>query len=365
MRHQVRCVTGRVSFRVLACVSLSLGLSILSGCGGGSNTKNDSDGNPSAKQDGKTNGAASDGGSQVSAPKASVEVRANGSKFLNGVPYDVFFEDPLSVAANQNPAGGGNDGGDTGTPGTGTEVASKDPMKDAPSVAATDWKTIIPKEILESEVKRIRNRLTANLKTIGSYKQSYLSMQPHIATLAAMGGIAAEHSDAPSWKANSKSVRDLAGAMLSEKLNNTAPAYKQVNEPFMQIIDIFDGSPPADLPEVAAETTFSDKADMGHLMKRLKVASEWLKINAGSEETFKSNADEIKHESRIIAALSKVIATEGYGYHDDEDFLSHSVPMLDSAVKMANAAESGDFETYDAGLTRIYKSCQDCHTLYR
>jgi cytochrome c556 len=63
--------------------------------------------------------------------------------------------------------------------------------------------------------------------------------------------------------------------------------------------------------------------------------------------------------------LSKVIATEGYGYHDDEDFLSHSVPMLDSAVKMANAAESGDFETYDAGLTRIYKSCQDCHTLYR
>ena len=361
----MRCDVRSVVSCVLFCAAFSFGLTALSGCGGDSDSKNSADTGQSSKKKTKTDTSASDGGSQVSAPDAVVEVRADGRKFLNRVPYDVFFEDPLSVAANQTPVEGSLGGGDPGTPDGGTEVASKDPVKADSPTAAADWKTIIPKEFLESEVKRIRNRLTGNLKTIGSYKQSYLSMPTHIATLAALGGIAAEHSDAPNWKANSKHVRDLAGSMLVEKLKNTAPSYKQVNEPFMQIIDIFDGSPPAGLPEVADDTGFADVAEMGHLMKRLNVASEWLKVNAGSEETYKGNIDDVKHEARVIAALAKVIMTEGYGYSDDKEYLGHSMPMMESAIKMATAAETGDFETYDIGLTRVYKSCQDCHTGYR
>jgi len=100
-------------------------------------------------------------------------------------------------------------------------------------------------------------------------------------------------------------------------------------------------------------------------MKRLEAAQNWLTVNVGTEEALAENKADVIHEAHVLAALSQVIMTDGYGYAEDEDFLNHSNPMRDSALKIVEAAQGGDFATYETSISRIMQSCTECHAAYR
>lgn len=302
---------------------------------------------------------------------ASARVDRDGRKWLGEIPYDVWFHDPLGVAGNTQGVAAAPSvspatellpsvAGTTTSPTTAVNTTAGPASADQ-----TDWKSIIPAEVLDSEVTRIRNRFTQRLQSVGSYNSSYLELPPHIATLAVLAGIALEHPDPIRWKANAKYVRDLAADMGRQKLQTGAASYRTLQVPWEQIVETLDGSRPAALPEGPEETDFSAIADMGALMKRLDVASKWLKVNVGTAEALQEKADDVAHEAAVIAALGKVITTEGYGYSEDEGFLGHALPMIESARKMAEAARTKNFAAYDEGINRVYRACSECHSDYR
>jgi len=341
---------------------------ILTGCGGSTPA-------PTPAQTQTTTPAPTTPKAQVAqntpAQPAEVVEKKEGRKMIDGIPYDVWFDNPLAVAGDNQVvepvslSGNSN----TGTPKAAPATGNKKPVAGKNSTPAVsggiDWKMIIPMPVLESQVKDIRNRLTKNMQSVGSYNTTYLELPTFTSTLAALAGIATEHPEDVSWKKNAKHLRDLAASISSETLMRGAKSFRKIQVPYEQMIVIMNGSAPAGLPEAPDKRPLSDVASMGDLMKRADIAYKWLKSNVGSADALKSEKEKIIEETHLLAAIAKIITTEGYGYVDDKGFLNHANPMAEACLKMVEAAKSDNFSQFDEGLSRIYKSCTECHSEYK
>ncbi|QDT88924.1 cytochrome c [Gimesia algae] len=292
----------------------------------------------------------------------------DGRKMIDGIPYDVWFDNPLAVAGNQQSvtpvALPGNSV--AATP-TNRSPATEMKTPDTPAAASggADWKTIIPMPVLDSLVKDIRNRLTKNMQSVGTYNTTYLELPTFTSTLAALAGIASEHPDDIGWKKNAKYLRDLSAGISSKQLMRGAKSYRDIQIPYEQMIVIMNGSLPAGVPDSEDKKPFSDVASMGDLMKRIDIASKWLKSNVGNADALKSEKEKVIEEAHLLAAIAKVITTEGYGYVDDNGFLGHANPMQEASLQMVEAAKADNFPEFDKGLTRVYKACTECHSEYK
>ncbi len=299
----------------------------------------------------------------------AVEEKKDDRKMIDGIPYDVWFDNPLGIAGNNQAVAPVSLPGAT-VAGSANPAPEKMKAADGGGSAAettggVDWKKIIPMPILESQVKDIRNRLTKNMQSVGTYNTSYLELSTFTSTLAALAGIATEHPEDVGWKKNAKYIRDLSASFSEEPLMRGAKSYRKIQIPYEQIIDILNGSAPAGLPDSPEKKPLSDVASMGDLMKRADIAYNWLKSNVGNANALKSEKEKAIQEAHILAAISKIITTEGYGYFDDEGFLNYANPMAEACLKMVEAANSDNYTQFDEGLSRIYKSCTECHSEYK
>ncbi len=332
------------------------------GCGGGkSKSANMNKEQTTADSKNKTNKE-----SKTSGSSSHVSIDSEKGKMLGDIPYDVWFKDPLAIAGDNNQVAIVKKNPQTNKtlpPKTIPKVTPK--TSPQPAGGQVDWKKVIPAEVLNDEVKSIRNRFTGKLKTVGTYNRSYLEFKPFCVSMAVLSEIASEHPGRLRWKKNAKLVRDLSAQMVSKKLRSGAKSYKQIRIPFEQICDTLDGSPPAGLKKPSKEDSFSDVADMGDVMKRMEMLIKFLKDNAGNENTFKKYQDDLKHRAYILAALTKAMNSEGYGNSDDEVYTKYTNNMVKACVEMAVAAESDDFAAFEKAMPQVNQSCIDCHTDYR
>jgi hypothetical protein len=345
----------------LSMVALAI---LLSGCGGT---------DPGVESTSKEGNGTEVGSAGVGTPAGNdreVAVRTDGAgrKWFGNIPYDVWFAEPTTVAGNSTPVGGVPipPGGEAEAPGVGTPAADPMPMPMATAGGGQDWGAVIPAAVLDAEMTDVTNRIKQSLVSVAAYQQSYLSLDPYIHSLAVMAMIAEQHPGDIRWKEHAPVIRELATRMTQLGTLMGGPKGKQaVEEPFVQIVDAFAGSPPSGI-EPAEGALFSDVADMGALMKRLDIGfNKRLAIEVGDEAALKAKADLVRQEAGVIAALGKVIIQEGYGYAEDDDFKSHAEPMIAAGIQAIEAADSGDFAKFDEAKTRITKSCTDCHRSYR
>ena len=282
------------------------------------------------------------------------------------LPDDIFFKDPLAIAANRTRAPGvetpSQGTADNEIPMTkGSDTATEPPADEK----AVDWAALLPAELLVVEVNRIRERFAPKLASVATFNSSLLDFPPYAAELGALAGIATEHSGNIPWKTNAKYVRDLSAEMIVEKLQRGQKSYEQVKLPLDKIATLLDGKRPEGLPEADDTTDFALAADFGYLMRRFEAGQNYLKTTGGSEAAFKQNAADLTRETRVLAALSKVIAGDDYGYGEDSKFQGYAAFMTESALKAATAAEQGDFAAFDLEASNLAQSCVKCHADYR
>ncbi len=366
-----------LTWKTLPAMVFLAGVIALSGCGGGDpepagDTEDNSTETTSSTDTAPSAGDTAAGDSSSETPSADDLVRIDqaGRKWIGkDIPYDVFYSDPLAVVANSQevaststPVAGGIDVSQPPAGGAGTDK----PADPAPAAGGeVDWKAVIPMPILQEEVSRIRNRFSAKLQTVGSYNSAYLEFPPYAASLGAMAEIAIRHPDDVTWKSNAKFIRDLSAQMVEDNLQRGAKSYKQINEPFLNIVDLLSGNSPPGLPDSAEKVDFYEVADFGYLMRRLESLEKSLRTNAGSADALMSNKDDIIQDATVMAALTKVLTQEGYGYAEDEDFLGLANPMVEASLKMAQSARADDYAGYDAALNTVSQSCTQCHSQYR
>ena len=331
---------------------------LLPGCGG----------SEPAAGEGGPGGQAAGGKAAAGVPLGAQPVirTIGGKQWIGEVPRDIYFEDPLSVAADKQAVGAAGGDAVAGSPmsdpagGKGVgEASESDPL---PATASEgDWKSVIGIEPLKTEVKAIRNSLTGHLQNVGKFNSGIKEIPSDGATLAVLASVAAAHSGEVSWKKKAKFIRDLAGQMLTEKLARGRKSFDQVKNPFETIVEILDGGSPAELPESKDQAAFSDVAEFGYLMQRMDKGFKWIQGNARDEESYKEHAAKVRHEAAVMGVLARVIKEEGYGWLDDEDFVKHADAMLDACLSVEKAVAAEAFADYDKAITKIDQLCTQCH----
>lgn len=298
-----------------------------------------------------------------------------GRRTVGGIPFDVYFENPLGEASDQRLVAGGGVVGPAGTDGgmntggnTTPSPAEPEPEPVVASAGGPNWSELITVEELLGEVKSIRNNLNSRMVNFGAYKRSTLEIPVFGSTLAFLADIARRHDGEVKWKEKAHFIRALAIEMVDVTSSSTAgvkKSYDKVNESYLKICDILDSNDPPELPEVEAEADFVDFVEMGYLMKRLERGEEWLKNNTGSEDSFNENGPLAQREVSVFAAISESFMTEGFGYNEYEDFAEWANGMRDAAKAMHKAVPAKAFNEFDEARSKISQSCTACHGVHR
>jgi hypothetical protein len=328
--------------------------------------------------------------SQVAAPVASKShardelwVDSSGQKWFGKVPLDAFFDKPYEVASDQTPVGNpatvavAADTAAQAAPGepemaaTAPAESSAAPVPEKPAPAepaapaGDSWEALLPVAALDEEVKNIRSFLQENVSSVGSYNSSMMMIPPKVATLAALAEIARSSTESVSWKDDAAWVRDLAKKMNESPLQRGAKDQKRLQELFESIVDILNRSKPSGLEDPPETDSFAEVADMRSLMKRMEEAEKILKTEVGSEEALGSRKTLVAHESAILGTLARVVIQKGYGYEDDAEFTGYGKSITEAAQSLKLAGDSGDFTGFEAAMSKVATTCQNCHSKYK
>jgi hypothetical protein len=327
--------------------------------------------------------------------QVAVRTDAQGRKWLGDVPYDVFFDDPLAVAAEgRNEARAAESPGDAKTKGKGVLAAANPtprtnsgtvgsagdhdagmPSKSVPSTEgdssskpaapSADWNALIDAETLDAEVKQIRTELTAGLQSVAKYNARFQEIAVSAATLAALAEIVAEQSRHVSWKEHAGSVRDLAAAIHDSAKGLGGPAYQATKSASDQLMDVMDGNIPTGLGAAEPMRDFSQVANRTAIMKRMDRSFQRLKKGGTAQQLLKKDAPGALEDAAILAVLSRVIMVGHYDSADDPKYRGHATELTRAASDLATAAKSNEAPAFADALTRIQKRCDACHADFR
>jgi hypothetical protein len=330
-------------------------------------------------------GALGDGERQV-----SEHTDAQGRKWLGDVPYDVFFDDPLGVAAEgrseNRPKGALTESpksksevatverphaSSTTAPTSATDAVPSAAAKPAggtaakPAGASAEWGELIDADVLDAEVKHIRTELTAGLQSVGKYNAHYQEIAVSAATLAALAEIVVELPRSTSWKEHAANVRDLAASIHDSAKALGGQAYQATKGPSDQLMDVLDGNVPAGLPAAEPMRDLAQVANRSSLMKRMDRSFQHLKKGGSAQQLLKKDAGQAVEDAAILAVLSRVISVGHYDSADDPKYHGQATELTRAASDLATAAKSGEAPAFADALTRIQKRCDACHADFR
>jgi hypothetical protein len=277
----------------------------------------------------------------------------------NEIPFDAFFDNPLEVAATQ---------GATTVAGPAKEPAGdmEKPPANAPKAAggATAWTEILPAEELQSEMKKLQNRLKASLQSQGTYNGKYKDIAVDGAVIAGLTGIAIEHSGEFPWKKNAPLIRDYGFELSQAATGLGKDNYEKSKAAYEKLESVFSGAIPPGAPTPAPQRPFGETADRTGLMKRIELARNHLRDNINTEAKLKSETESVVHETLIISSLGKVISTEGYSSADEQEYQQFAESLIGGAKDATAAAKDMSFEKFQNAMNKVNKSCDQCHASY-
>jgi len=328
---------------------------LMSGCGGGTPKKAAQVEETAPKVATKTERPAE----QAEKPAAS---KKNAKS--SGIPMDAYFDNPLEVAANSATVAAPTN------PGNEPPATPDKPKGDMPKPEATGgggalvWSEYLPVENLQSEMKRVQNRLKGWLQGQGTYNGNYKDIAVDGAVIAALAGIAIEHSGDVPWKANAPIIRDLGYELSQAATGLGKDNYEKSKAAFEKLEAVFSGTIPADAPKSAPKRPFHETADRTGLMKRIEKASNHLRDNINTEGKLKGEAESVLHETLMISTLGKIVATEGYSSADEADYQQFAEALINGAREATSASKDLSFPKFGDAMNKVNKSCAQCHANY-
>jgi hypothetical protein len=306
--------------------------------------------------------AAQKGEAKSSSSSPYVATDPEGRKSLDGIPYDVWFDDPLAVAANSAvvasplPASA-----DAKPPASAASEAEQRPAADG----APNWTDYITADCLQEETKKIRNQLKALLQTQAAYNENFEVIKAQGAVLAALAGIVGQWGESVSWKSNAAYVRDFGWELFDSAKGLGKPNYDKTRAAYENLESVFSGSIPAGAAEPEAVRPFPEVAPRYYLMKRMKQAFNALKLNITTEERLKSDRDEAEHEAMVLAVLTKVVSLKDYGSADEPEYQQFMQEILRECRAALTAVDDQEFSRFSEALNVIDKNCLNCHSQYK
>jgi cytochrome c556 len=302
------------------------------------------------------------------ATPGSVRVDAQGRKWIGDIPYDVFFEEPLAIAADRTAVSVAPGTMAAATPTAPAATATPAPAAGNSGAAsgggAADWKSLISMEQINNEAKRVRNHLTASLQSQGTYNGNYLELQTDGSVVAALAMIAAEHPEDASWKQNARYLREFGFQLRESSKALGRESFTASQTAAENIQAVLNGNLPAEAGDPAASKPYSEAASRSGVMKRIEKASEWMRANINSQSVFDAEVEQIRQEAAVLSALAKMVGDKSYDSADEEEYAGYARDLLSGARDVGAAAQEKDFAKFNDSMNKIQKACGECHANY-
>lgn len=356
-----------------AVVVLGSGI-VLQGCGGGSeDAPQQQAAQPTATTPQTQPSVQQSAASQGTAQTPQVDPNRKETKWIGSIPYDVFYDQPLTVASDPTlisgspatgtaPTTGGAMAANTAPPAEQTPAATEQPATSGSGTV--NWSEVIPMPVLIEELKNIRTRLTTNLQTVATYNRSAEAIALDGSIVAALGAVVTVHPEAETWKDRGKFIRDLGYEIYSSSGESGRTAFKSTEEPFLKLQTSLDGGT-VDGLEAEEVVPFSDVAYVSEMMKRIETSFNNLKANINTEARMKEDPAAVMRDLHVLATLGTIMGTESYDNADAKKYQEFVATFVNGAKSGIEAVKAENYEGFRDGLNQIQTTCAECHQQYR
>lgn len=363
------------NWRPTLAISLTLAISAW-GCGGGkpaaekpAEEVSEKKPAPAAEKQPQAEPVAENTSDREPGATSPEEQKSSKGPSIDGIPLDVvWYDDPLAVAADATPVGGATGPAVAAAPAkpAATEPAPTAPSEAAPAGGGSDWKDLISGELIGTETKKIKNRLTDSLSSVGKYNGNYKDgIQVDGAVLAALAQVLHQHPDSLSWKPDAPTVRDLSSELAKKAKGLGQASYDPSKEVFVKLEGVLSGNKPPGLEEAPPQLPFGEFASRMALMKRMQKSFDFMKSNIQNDAAFKKEAETIQHEAAMLATLTKVTGAKEYPGGDEDEYQQFIKDLVKASVEAVEASKADEFPKFQDAITRVQKLCDACHQAYR
>lgn len=105
--------------------------------------------------------------------------------------------------------------------------------------------------------------------------------------------------------------------------------------------------------------------DISDMMLKLEASIESIDSCLIDSTTFLASEKKIQTSSDIILMMSKTLLNSNPEYEDPDSFLKYSENMKDSIQQIKIFTKQKEYKKTSEALTKLKKSCNDCHSDYR
>ncbi len=359
-----------------ASVAVSLMALVLLGCSGDKTApaKNDSGVPGDATTAG---GASATSGGNRSGTTVGL-VRDSRTRWINDIPYDVWFDRPQEVYQDNTPLVAATTGNTAVVTPESSPVEPETTSLGPGPVAATagggddggavNWDELAPADMLVAEVKELRVRLSANLQTVATFNRATDNpatdpIANDSMVLSALAGVVERTTHEVSWRDKAKNVRDLA-YQVSTVSGSGREAFQKAKDPYDKIVTILDGGPPPD-KEAADKTPFADYVSRGEMMKRISTSLDWLKAEVNTESRLKEYQEQVARTATLLGVLGAVCGDSGYEFAEEPEYQDFVRSFVAANAELAQSASGQNFAEFEAARGRLQNTCAACHTKYK
>lgn len=233
------------------------------------------------------------------------------------------------------------------------------------SRAQSAWSALIDARTITDEVKRINQRLVAEVNNGSRFIAGrHLQVGRDFALLALLFRVIGEYDERIRWQE--------VAVRVSAEFYQVAALCREGSETSLQaavsahflLDDLIRGQSPAQLEEVPEYESIAPTR--GPVMQRMEqIFKEEVTVALADAGIFRKREDQLLHASQMLALLAEALRHPPFEDSEDDSYRKYAEETRDAAVALRASTNERSLDAARAAARRISESCNVCHAGYR
>lgn len=242
---------------------------------------------------------------------------------------------------------------------------------DPPAAAAAGdsnrvgWSSLIDRETLENEIKRLQIELESRITTPAKYSTGYRQAHHTFVLLSAWFAVVFEYDGDIRWKS---SAGDVVATMMRASVNTRsagADSFRFASQAKQSLTDMIRGESFAGQEKAVAAVDWSQAVERTELMIRLNDLADELAQATSGEKEFAAAKGTLAGTAGAVAAIGRMLARPGMVNADDSSYAALAGSMENAAMELKQSMTIPDLSAAQATVNRLRQSCDSCHADWR